>query len=475
MKTSLQQSFAYLSLAGLVFGCTGDNTTESQKQTRSGPQVEASPNIIFIMTDDLGYRDLGCYGQEDIKTPHIDSLANEGIKFTNCYAGSPVSAPSRSVLMTGQHTGHTTVRDNFAKIGGYPVWDYGPVQLRVPLKASDTTLAEMLKEAGYATGAAGKWGIGEPGSTGAPNKQGFDEWLGFLNQRRAHTYYPPYIWENDQKRVFEENKQGKAHTYVHDLFTDFATSFIQEHQDTSFFLYLPYAIPHSAYELPSTQPYKNREGWSDKEKAYAAMITRMDSSIGVIKDLLERYNIDSNTIIFFTSDNGAAQFGQEHFNSCGALRGYKRALYEGGIRVPMIVRMPGTIPADKESDLVWYFPDVMPTLADLAGVQPPRQIDGQSVLPALKGEDQDRSGRFLYWEYPQAYGFKQAVRWKNWKAIKLPKDSLELYNLNKDLSETDNVAAEHPEVVKQLKTYMDSAHTSSRYWPKEKVECKVNN
>jgi len=459
---------ALLSLTGLAVSCGPDQAKEQPQEAE-----KQAPNVIFIMADDMGYRALQCYGQEHIETPNIDRLAEQGMRFTRFYSGSTVSAPSRSVLMTGMHTGHTTVRDNFGKIGGYPIWDYGPVQLRIPLKPADTTIAELFAEAGYATGGSGKWGIGDPGSTGEPLKQGFDQWLGFLNQRRAHTYYPPYIWQNQEKLEFPRNQQGEKHTYVHDLFTEFALEFIQAHQDEPFFLYMPYAIPHSAYELPSLGRYANREGWSKKKKAYAAMITRLDESVGKIMALLKEAGIDEETAVFFTSDNGPADFGRKHFNSNGELRGYKRDLYEGGIRVPMIARMPGTIPAGKISDAVWYFPDVMPTLADFAGLETPQASDGISIWPTLKGNAQQMPDRFLYWEYPQDYGFMQAVRWKDWKAVKFPEKPLELYNLANDASETNNLAEAHPEIQEKMKAFMDTAHTPSRYWPMAEVETIV--
>lgn len=417
------------------------------------------PNIIFIMTDDLGYHDLGCYSQTHIKTPNIDQLAQEGMRFTNCYAGSPVSAPSRSVLMTGQHTGHTTVRGNTSPLVDRP-YPYN----RVPLNDEDTTVAEVLKKAGYVTGITGKWGLGEPETEGIPNKQGFDEWFGYLNQNHAHSYYPPYLWKNQEKFILEKNQDGQKGTYTHDLFTDFALDFIKKHKDTTFFLYLPYTIPHAEYAIPDTAPYQN-ESWDEKAKVHAAMITRMDKDIGKMMNLLKETKIDSNTIVFFCSDNGAALRWEGTFNSSGMLRGHKRDVYEGGIRVPMIVRMPDIVPAGTISDEPWYFPDVLPTMADIAGVEPPENIDGVSVLPVITGKKQQLPDRYLYWEFHEG-GYYQAARWKNWKAIKLkPDTTMELYDLAVDPGENYNVAELHPELVKQFQNYLDTARTTSKHWP----------
>jgi arylsulfatase A-like enzyme len=416
------------------------------------------------MADDLGYGDLGCYGQKEIKTPNIDRVADEGTRFTDCYAGSTVCAPSRSVLMTGQHTGHTRIRNNMGKAGGVLVLDNGSPQRRVPLKLEDVTVAEVLRHAGYVTGIAGKWGLGEPDTAGVPNWQGFDEWFGYLNQRRAHTYYPPYLWRNEQKVILEGNKDGRRKQYSHDMFTDFALDFIRRRKAGPFFLYLPYTIPHAKYEIPSTEPYTDKS-WPTDAKVHAAMITRMDGDIGRIMKLLKELTIDERTLVFFCSDNGAAKRWEGIFDSSGPLRGHKSDLYEGGIRTPMIVRWPGKVPAGKTSDVPWYFADVMPTLAELVGVKPPPDIDGISVLPALLGREQETDDRFLYWEFP-AGKFQQAVRWRNYKAIRLsPGEPLELYNLAEDIAEENNIAAEHPEVIARIEEYLKTARTDSPNWP----------
>lgn len=437
-----------------MFSLLGCNEDVSKK--------EMKPNIIFIMADDLGYHDLGSYGQKKILTPHLDQMADEGIRFTNVYSGSTVCAPARSVLMTGQHTGNTTVRGNFTQASGLP-------GRRVPLQESDTTLADVIKQAGYATGITGKWGLGEPGTTGIPNKQGFDEWFGYLNQRHAHTYYPEYLWRNEERVILEGNLDGKREVYTHDLFANFALDFIRENRDTNFFLYLAYTVPHSDYEIPDTDPYTDSL-WTDNEKIHAAMITRMDRDIGRMMQLLTDLGIDDNTIVFFCSDNGAAEFWEGRFDSSFPLRGRKRDMYEGGIRVPMVVRYPVKVPAGKVSDQPWYFPDVLPTIADLAGVTPPASIDGISVLPLLFGENQETDDRIFYWEFWER-GFQQAARWRNWKAVKLGPDmNVELYDLSIDISEENNLAAEFPEIVKIFEDAFVNERVPSSFWPDIPVE-----
>ena len=422
------------------------------------------PNIIFIMADDMGYGDLGSYGQTVIQTPNLDQMAKEGLQFTNCYAGSTVCAPSRSVLMTGKHTGHTTVRGNFGKYG---VVGLGGGAGRVPLEDEDVTVAEVLKEQGYVTGMTGKWGLGEPDTTGHPNDQGFDEWFGYLNQRKAHTYYPDFIWKNKEKVEFPENADGNKGTYTHDLFTEFALDFVKRHKDDPFFLYLPYTVPHSAYEIPDTAPYTDR-AWTDDEKVHAAMITRLDRDVGSLFQLLKGLKLDENTIVFFCSDNGAAERWEGRFDSSGDLRGRKRDMYEGGIRTPMIVRWPGKVAAGTSNNTAWYFADVLPTVAELAGANVPASIDGISVLPSILGDSQDLSDRTLYWEFFES-GFQQAVRQDDWKAVRLKLgEPLELYDLSKD--EEHNVAAQHPEIVANFEAYLITARSASRNWPVEELD-----
>ena len=419
--------------------------------------VEASrPNIIFIMADDLGQYDLGCYGQKHILTPHLDRMASEGCRFTQCYTGSTVCAPSRSVLMTGMHSGHTRVRNNSSRVGGVPP------QGRVPLLDSDVTVAEVLKNAGYVTGMTGKWGLGEPGTTGVPNRQGFDEWFGFLNQRHAHTYYPEYLWRNEQFQVVWGNMGRYEGQWVHDLFTQFALDFVAQHRDGPFFLYLPYTIPHSRYEVPDEKPYADKP-WPASARRYAAMVSRLDSDMGKLFELLKRLGLDERTIVFFCSDNGAT-YTDAPIHSAGSLRGRKGNLYEGGIRTPMIVRWPGHIEPGRVSDQLWAFWDFLPTAADLAGVAPPAHVDGISMKAALLGQQQENH-EFLYWEFP-SQGYSQALRYGPWKTIRTGWNGpLELYNLDTDPGEQIDVADQHPQLVAKMESIMKAEHTESAEWP----------
>lgn len=424
------------------------------------------PNIVFIMADDLGYGDLGSYGQTEISTPNLDRMAAEGMRFTSVYTGSPVCAPSRSVLMTGQHTGHTTVRGNFGHRGG--VKGLGGGEGRVPLRAEDVTVAEVLKAAGYATGMVGKWGLGEPDTTGEPNRQGWDEWFGYLNQRRAHSYYPDYLWHNTEHFDLPGNQGGKREQYSHDLLTERALGFVRDRfgKGGPFFLYVPYTVPHASYEIPDTGRYTTRD-WEPDEKVYAAMITRMDSDVGRLLDQLRAKEIPRQTVVFFCSDNGAARRWEGRFDSSGALRGRKRDVYEGGLRTPMIVWWPGQIEAGSVSAAPWYFADVLPTLAELgrASAHVPEGIDGMSVVPTLLGQEQDTSDRVMYWEF-HGGGFAQAVRWRTWKAVQPSAEgSIELYDLGTDPGETRDVSGEHPEVVARLAGHLRSERLPSPEWP----------
>jgi arylsulfatase A-like enzyme len=422
------------------------------------------PNIIFVMVDDLGYGDLGCYGQAErklqglpaIDTPTIDLLADEGIRFTQCYSGHTVCAPSRSSLMTGQHTGHTRVRGNYST-GGY----------RVPLEDSDITVAEVLKQAGYATGVIGKWGLGNetsPGvfDSGIPNNQGFDYFFGYLDQAHAHDHYPDFLYEN--------TSTVSNQRYSHDVFTEKALDFITQNQDDPFFLYLAYTLPHAEFVVPDLGPYADVD-WPELEyKIYAAMVYRIDRDISQMLSLLQGLVLDNDTIIFFCSDNGPAS-GQvvpskvDFFDSNGPLRGIKRDLYDGGIRVPMIVRWPGHIPAGVVSDELWAFWDVLPTLAELAGATCPADIDGISVLPALSGQPLP-SRQHLYWEYIRSSLPQQAVRMGNFKAVRRNHDNpIELYNLVNDLGEANNISGAYPLLMAQIEHIMVTNHTYSADWP----------
>ena len=432
-----------------------------------GKSSAKKPNIIFILADDLGYGDLGCYGQERIKTPNLDRMAEEGMRFTEHYAGSTVCAPSRCVLMTGLHTGHCLVRGN----------------ARVPLRPSDVTVAELLKKAGYSTGIVGKWGLGEPGSTGVPNKKGFDYWFGYLNQRHAHNYYPDYLWRNEEKVQLKNEVKGGVATrrveYSHDLFTEEALAFVERSKDKSFFLYLAYTIPHAnnearqkGMEVPDYGIYKDKD-WPQPQKGHAAMITRMDGDIGKLFAKLKELGIDESTLVMFSSDNGPHREGgnKPDFNdSNGPLRGIKRDLYEGGIRVPTLARWPGKIKAGSVSDHISGFWDFLPTCAELAGFKAPKGIDGISMVPTLLGKPQkQKKHEFIYWEFHEQ-GKKQAVRMGDWKGVRLnvarkPNAPIELYNLKTDVGEKHNVADQHPEVVAKIAKYMKTARTPSKDWP----------
>jgi len=447
----------YLLFAVAAFSCA-----PSQEPEVAEAAAPALPNIIFIMADDLGYGDLGSYGQRQIQTPHLDQMAAEGMRFTQVYTGSPVCAPSRSVLMTGQHTGHTKVRGNFSAIEVPGL----PEPRRIPLAPEDTIVAELLQQAGYITGMFGKWGLGEATTTGEPNAKGFDEWFGFNNQRRAHSHYPDYVWHNRDTFHIPANQQQQRGQHVHELFTQFAFDFLKEYRDTTFFMYLPYTVPHSEFAATDTflAMYESQP-WSDQEKKYAAMVSMLDTDVGRILDSLRAYGIDSTTMVFFCSDNGAANRYEGTFDSSGELRGRKRDMYEGGLRTPMIARMPSQVPAGQVSEVPWYFADVLPTLAALAKTNPHKHIDGQNVLPILLAESDTLPERYLYWEFHERE-FDQAVRWQQWKGVRQGADTpLELYNLTDDLSESNDVSTQHPQIVQQLTTYLDSARTVSRYWP----------
>jgi arylsulfatase A-like enzyme len=423
------------------------------------------PNIIFILADDLGYGDVGCYGQQRIQTPNIDRLAADGMRFTQCYAGSTVCAPSRCALMTGLHTGHATVRGNAL----------------VPLRAQDVTVAEVLKRTGYATALIGKWGLGEPDTTGVPNRKGFDTFFGYLNQVHAHNYYPDYLWSNEERIKIEGNvvKNGVAlrrAQYGPDLLTNEALRFMEQQKDRPFFLYLAYITPHAnnergnkegnGLEVPSDAPYSDKP-WPQVEKNFAAMVTRMDADVGRLMTQLKKLGLDGNTIVFFSSDNGPHKEGGHDplfFQSGGPLQGFKRELYEGGIRVPMIARWPGHVAASKTSDQGWAFWDFLPTAAALAGTTAPAGLDGISLAPTLLGKGEQKQHDFLYWEFHER-GFQQAVRMGDWKAVRSWGEPLELYDLRSDLPEKHNVGGQHAEVVGKIEQYLKTARTPSSRWP----------
>jgi len=437
------------------------------------------PNIILILADDLGYGDLGCYGQTQIKTPNLDKLAAEGLRFTDFYAGSTVCAPSRCALMTGLHTGHAFIRGNST----------------LALRPEDITVAELLKDAGYRTGLIGKWGLGDANTTGLPQKHGFEEFLGYLDQVHAHDYYPSFLWRFDPRAGFDGqetlygNLAGSKGTYSHDLFTKAALSYLKIYQPEAanhyrpFFLYLAYTIPHANNEegarsgngmqVPSDAPYSG-ESWPPAEKNKAAMITRLDADVGKLLDKLKELKIDKNTLIFFTSDNGPHKEGgvdPAFFHSSGPFRGIKRDLYEGGIRVPAIAHWPGKVKPGT-TDLAFAFWDFLPTAAEMAGTKSAEGIDGISMLPTLLGRSQTNHHDFLYWEFHER-GFQQAVRMGKWKAVRPQAgESLELYDLSTDPGEKQNLAETNPDVVAKLEAYLKTARTEAPEWPIKKAPDK---
>jgi arylsulfatase A len=443
------------------------------------------PNIIYIMADDLGYGHLGSYGQEKIKTPHLDRMAAEGMRFTQSYAGSHVCRPSRSTLMTGKHAGHTAIRANGMKRFLYD---------------SDVTVAELLKTRGYATGGFGKWGLGDEDTPGIPMNQGFDEWWGQYSQVHAHFYYPYWIWHNDKKVMIPENFNRQRGKYVHDLLHEKAKAFIRKNQSGPFFAYLPYIIPHVELVVPeeSELPYRGkfpkvgihdpRENYIGSDDGYvtvAGMISRLDKHVGEIFSLLKELKIDKDTLVIFTSDNGAQGSGKltvnnkpgwqdmtDFFEGNGELRGYKGQFFEGGIRVPLIARWPEQIEAGSTTDHLTAFWDWLPTAAEIAGVRKqdiPNDIDGLSYLPTLLGKTADQKQHaYLYWEYPYGDKIGQAVRMGNWKgAIHRPGKEMELYNLKDDISETNNLATSKPDVVEKIQSLMAEAHIPERDYKPE--------
>jgi arylsulfatase A-like enzyme len=457
-------------VVALACGAVEQAQPSAQQAARSGP-----PNIILIQADDLGYGDLSAYGQGKFSTPGIDRLANEGIRFTSYYSGSTVCAPSRAVLMTGMHTGHAWIRGN----------------AEVPLRPEDVTIASVLRDAGYRTALVGKWGLGMAGTTGQPDKKGFEYSFGFLDQRHAHRQFTDHLYRNGERVAVDLEKD-----YVNDLFTREAEAFITRSDARPFFLYLNYTVPHAELRVPedSLAPWRGRfpetpfvnekadarqsgatpEGASlgyrsqpTPHAAFVAMITRMDRDIGHLIDVVSKGGMSERTLIMFTSDNGPHREGgadPEFFRSSGGMRGIKRDLYEGGIRVPMVARWTGTIPSGRVSYHEWAHWDMLPTLAEIAGAKAPAGIDGMSMARALRGEQQPRH-EFMYWEFHER-GFQQAVRMDHWKAVRLKKDApLELYDLPNDPNEQHDVASDNPEVVAKIEKYLATARTESTRWP----------
>lgn len=428
-------------------------------------RAETPPNIIYILADDLGYGDLGCYGQQTIQTPRIDQMAAEGMRFTQHYAGSTVCAPSRCALMTGKHTGQAYVRGN----------------VLVPLADSEVTVAEVLKARGYDTALIGKWGLGEPGTEGIPNRQGFDYFFGYLNQQHAHNYYPDHLWRNEEKVPLDNVDPGDGVStlrkqYSHDLFTEEALQYVNMERDNPFFLYLAYTIPHAnnergakdgdGMEVPDYAPYNDKD-WPDPLTGYAAMITRMDRDVGRLLDTLKERGLDENTLVIFSSDNGPHGEGgarPEFFKSAGILKGKKRSFTDGGIKVPMIARWPGKISAGAVTEFAGAHWDFLPTAAELAGADVPAGINGISVVPTLLGREGQRPHEYLYWEFFEG-GFLQGVRMDQWKGIRRNFERFELYDLSADPGEEMNLAEARPELVEKIAGIMDAARVESEHFP----------
>jgi len=458
-----------------MLGVAGSVTMAGNTAARAGLAVgnatsrvrlgRRRPNVIYILADDLGYGDLGCYGQKKIRTPNLDRMAAEGMRFTQHYAGTTVCAPARCSLMTGLHTGHCHVRGNKGT-NGYDL----------PIPDGTFTLAELFKRAGYVTGCFGKWGLGGPETEGHPNNQGFDEFFGYLGQGKAHFYWPAFLWHNAEQVVLDRQ------VYSHDLITDHALQFVHDHRDRPFFMYLPYTIPHAELRVPEDEIIQSYRalGWPETpyygshygdqptpHAAFAAMIARMDRDIGRLLSLLKTLGLEEDTVVMFSSDNGPHSEGgadPTFFNSRGGLRGKKRDLYEGGIRVPFIVRWPGRVRAGAVSDHISAFWDVLPTCAELIDVPAPADLDGVSFLPELLGRSQ-REHEYLYWEFHEQGG-KQALRQGDWKAVRLNMKTVadppvQLYNLRTDPTESTDVAAQHPAVAQRLKALMQQAHVPS--------------
>jgi len=440
--------------------------------------ASAKPNVIFILADDLGYGDLGCYGQKNIKTPNLDRLASDGLRFTDAYAGATVCAPSRCVLMTGLHIGHARIR------GLRPVYLPG-----ANLEASDITVAKVLNDAGYTTGLIGKWGLGEPKKfvEGLPLHQGFDSFYGYLTHGEAHNYYPGFLWRNDQREklpnvVSKDPKyknlvSEKKIVYSHDVLTAESLKFVRQHKNEPFFLYLCFTTPHAnnqaegdGMEVPDHDQYA-KENWPSPEKGKAAMISRMDESVGRLMALLKELRIDDNTLVIFSSDNGPPQNEggrlPEFNDSNGPLRGYKGQMYEGGIRVPFIARWPKHIKPQTTTDAVIAFEDILPTLAKIGDGKVPVEIDGVDFSPTLFGSDQPQlTDRMLYWEYGKYGVYSQGARWKNWKAVRdLATKKTELYDLAADLGETHDRAPDHPDLVTKFNKFFVDARSASTLWP----------
>ena len=460
-------------VAALILACGGEPR----------PSRPERPNIVFIMADDMGWADLGSYGSKAIQTPNLDRLAKEGMRFTDAYAGHTVCAPSRCALMTGKHTGHTTVRDNAGT---------------APIKDADVTIAEVLRQAGYVTGGFGKWGLGVMGSAGAAERQGFDKFFGYYHQVHAHTYYPPFLIEDGKPYHLQGNAEiyglepadlsedlsalsaykrlsppgpfvprttpDGEYQFSHDLIFERTLEFIRENRDRPFFCYAPWTPPHAFYHLPEDEPaieiYRNKP-WSDRATVHAAFVSMLDRHVGELTDLLRDLEIAEDTVVFFTSDNGASNRFEGELDSSGPLRGAKRSMHDGGIRSPLIVHWPGTIAGGVVSDHVTYAPDIMPTLAELASAREflPEDIDGVSIVPTLLGKTGEQgSHEYLYWEWDRG-GLQRAVRHGRWKLVSDGQGHWQVFDLWSDLSESTDLASEHGDLIANVEEWISLNRT----------------
>lgn len=446
----------------------------SMADTDGTADGDRQPNIVHVLLDDLGYADLGCYGGSAVDTPNLDRMAAGGTRFTQAYTGAPVCAPSRSVLMTGQHTGNTSVRGN---TGG------------IPLAAGATTVADVLSEAGYATGGFGKWGLGDIDTEGVPEEHGFDSFFGYYHQVHAHSYYPEYLVHNSEKipqsggRFGGEDRSGPvddedAGPYAHYRIVDRMWEFIDDHADEPFYCYAPWTPPHGPPQIPAEDPAWERyadEDWPEAHRVAAAMITMVDRQVGELLDRLEEHGIAEETLVLFSSDHGASPRREGTLDSCGALRGEKQTVYEGGIRTAAIAYWPGTVEAGRVSYQPWHYADVFPTFAELAGEPVPDDVDGLSIVPTLLGCEaagrEQAQHECLYWSLPRMnwgagryaeHGLEQAVRKGDWKLLRNNSDDpWELYNLSTDPSEENDLADDKPDRVDELRALIEDAHSGS--------------
>lgn len=460
----------HLTILGLASVCSQTTEAQTEAQPKATPD---RPNVVFILADDMGYGDLACYGNDYIKTPNIDRLYATGTRFSQAYAGSGISSPSRCALMTGRHTGNTRIRDNTCTAGGIKGMKVSPqgdttYVRRAHLLPQDTTIATVLRAGGYRTCLVNKWHLDgyEPEAT--PLNRGFDEFYGWLIST-VHSndpyYYPYWRFNNYQLTNIAENAHDAHVRHNTDISTDDAIAFIRRQKEAPFFLYLAYDAPHEPYNIDDTSWYDNQGDWTANTKRYASLVTHMDAAIGRLLDELDRLGLRENTLVIFASDNGAAVQAPLKELNCGAgLKGRKGQLYEGGIKVPLIINQPGRVPA-RDVDNIVYFPDFMPTLAHITGCEDalPQLLDGIDISPLFFGEDAATDDRYLYWEFP---GKQRAVRYGEWKCVTVKKDApLELYHISDDPLEQNNVANEHPDLVKALDLQMQQMHSQSPNWP----------